>query len=184
MRIHRAIGSFLLFSAAFVCVQPTLAAEPPAQSLTSAAGTVQGTVTDPTGAVIPNATITLSNPITGYKNSATTDANGQFTIRPVPLNHYHVSATAPGFSPTTTDVDVRSTMPLKLPLTMNIASAQTTITVEGGSEDLVETTPISHTDIGEQLMERLPVQNVGSAHQFDRAAGYRATRTSSAPIRC
>jgi hypothetical protein len=48
-----------------------------AQSLGSA-GTINGVVTDPNGAVVPNASITISNPITGYKRTAAADDTGAF----------------------------------------------------------------------------------------------------------
>lgn len=161
MRTHRATGPLLLVCFSLLACQFLFAADP-AQSLVSS-GTVQGTVVDPTGAVVPNAVLVLANPLTNFKASATTDANGHFSIRQVPFNQYHVSVTAPGFSPMAQDVDVRSTVPVTISLTMPVASAQTTITVEGGSQDLVETTPTSHTDISDQLMERLPVAASGAA---------------------
>ena len=48
------------------------------------AGTVQGNVTDPTGAVIPGATVEIANPVSGFHQSATTDEAGQFVFRNVP----------------------------------------------------------------------------------------------------
>ena len=46
-------------------------------------GTVSGTVTDPVGALLPGATVMLSNPITGYSNVATTDQSGEFIFNNV-----------------------------------------------------------------------------------------------------
>jgi len=42
------------------------------------AGTVGGVVVDPNNAIIPNATLTLSNPVTGYKRTAATGTDGSF----------------------------------------------------------------------------------------------------------
>jgi hypothetical protein len=84
-------------------------------------------------------------------------------IRQVPFNNYHLTVTAPGFSPISQDVNVRTTLPLNLSLAMQIASAQTSVIVEGGAEDLVETTPTNHTDVSSEMIARLPVQNSGSA---------------------
>src|ERR1043165_10127446 len=63
-----------------------------AQGLTS--GTVTGTVTDPNGAVIPNATVALENAVTGYNRSMTTGADGAFRFDNVPFNNYVYSASA------------------------------------------------------------------------------------------
>ena len=45
------------------------------------AGTVEGTVKDPTGGVVVAVTVDISNPVTGFKRSATTDAAGKFVFR-------------------------------------------------------------------------------------------------------
>ena len=76
-----------------IVVISTLAAE--AQVTT---GTVQGTVTDPTGAVIPSAIVTLSN-LAGVAQSATGNGNGAYAFTAVVAGHYHLSAIVDGFAP-------------------------------------------------------------------------------------
>src|SRR5512132_2100426 len=98
----RALAILVLFTAA-ICV-----AEPP-QSLSS--GSLAGTATDPSGAVVPNTKITVSNPVSRFTASSVTDANGQFHFRNLPFNRYHVTAVAPGFSSFETDVDLHSAVP-------------------------------------------------------------------------
>ena len=77
----------------------------------SAAGTVAGTVTDASGAVIPAATVTIENPVSGLSRTAKTDSAGHYQFNNLPLNPYHLVANAPGFSALTTDVSVRSSVP-------------------------------------------------------------------------
>jgi len=60
---------------------------------------VIGTVVDPSGAVVSNATVDLSNPVSGFSRSAVTDNTGKFSFPNVPFNPYHVSVTGKGFSP-------------------------------------------------------------------------------------
>jgi hypothetical protein len=62
-------------------------------------GTIQGTVFDPVGAVVPNATATIQNALTGYRQTTTTDARGHFSLYNVPPNPYRLEVAAPGFSP-------------------------------------------------------------------------------------
>src|SRR2546425_13271968 len=62
------------------------------------AGTVTGVVTDPNNAVVPNATVTIANSVTGYTRTATTDAEGAFRFSDVPPNNYQLSASAPGLT--------------------------------------------------------------------------------------
>ena len=59
-------------------------------------GTITGTVQDPTGAVVPGATVTLSNPETGLERDATTSANGDYTFVFLQPATYAVEVEAPG----------------------------------------------------------------------------------------
>src|SRR5438309_229845 len=63
------------------------------------AGTVQGTVKDSTGGVMQAVEVKISNPVTGFTRTATTDAAGKFTFSNLPPNPYHVSVSAQGFQP-------------------------------------------------------------------------------------
>src|ERR1700689_1552286 len=58
------------------------------------AGVVRGTVTDPSGAVIPGATVHLTNGSSGLDRSAVTDDTGQFVFTNIPFNPYQVSIVA------------------------------------------------------------------------------------------
>jgi hypothetical protein len=60
-------------------------------------GSIQGVVSDSTGAVIPNAAVTLTNSGTGVKRNATTDAAGAYAFPNIEIGTYSVSATAAGF---------------------------------------------------------------------------------------
>jgi hypothetical protein len=59
---------------------------------------ITGGVTDPAGAVIPNAAITLHNQATGAERTAAADAQGSYTITQVAPGLYTVTAKAPGFA--------------------------------------------------------------------------------------
>jgi hypothetical protein len=49
-------------------------------------GTIQGTVKDPNGALVPSATVTISQPVTGYKQTVKTDEQGNYRVVNVPFN--------------------------------------------------------------------------------------------------
>jgi len=91
-----------------------------AQSLGNA-GTITGTVTDPTGAALPNATITVHNPVTGYSQTVTTESNGSFRLVNLPPNPYHLQITASGFATFTEDVVIRNSLPLKVKAELALA---------------------------------------------------------------
>jgi Carboxypeptidase regulatory-like domain len=126
------------------------------------AGTVQGTVKDPTGGVMAAVTVELSNPVTGLRRSATTDAAGRFVFRNLPPNPYHVSIAAQGFAPYSRDVDVRSAVPIELEVPLALAGATATVDVVGHAEDLVERDPTAHTDIDQSLISKLPMESVAA----------------------
>ena len=63
-------------------------------------GTILGTVTDQTGAVIPNAKVTLNNPSTSYTLMKTTGPDGSYVFSPVRIGSYTVSVEVPGFQKT------------------------------------------------------------------------------------
>jgi hypothetical protein len=125
----------------------------------SSSGTITGVVTDPSGAVVPGTTITIENPVSNFKASATTDNGGKFTLKNVPFNHYHLTAVATGFSPFATDTDVRSSVPINLPVTLALAVSSETVTVQGEAADLVETDTTLHTDLDRGLLEKLPLES-------------------------
>ena len=71
----------------------------------SNSGAVKGSVLDPSGGAIANATVKIQNAVSKYNQTAQTDAQGNFAFSNVPFNNYHVAITAPGFQSGEQDVD-------------------------------------------------------------------------------
>lgn len=140
------------------CVFASLAFAQSAGNSTS----VTGTVLDPTGAVVPNATVEIHNPISGFERTATTDESGRFTISNVPFNPYHVVARSAGFAVYSQDVDVRSVVPVNLDISLKLASSET-VTVESDGVDLLEKDPTFHTDVDKNLFDKLPLESASSS---------------------
>jgi hypothetical protein len=65
----------------------------------SVGGSISGTVKDPSGAMIAHAAVTATNNDTGAHNSVTTDDRGAYTFPVLPVGHYVVEITQPGFKP-------------------------------------------------------------------------------------
>src|SRR6266566_5197137 len=126
-------------------------------------GTIEGVVKDPTGGAIPNAAVEITNPVSGFTRTATTDSEGSFRLANVPFNPYHLTATAAGFAAYTQDVDVRSTVPTTVQISLKLGTAQTSITVEAKGEDLIEKDPSFHTDVDTALTDRLPLESQSSS---------------------
>ncbi|MHB8540167.1 MAG: carboxypeptidase regulatory-like domain-containing protein [Candidatus Acidiferrales bacterium] len=130
---------------------------------TGNSSTISGTVLDPSGAVVANATVTIQDPVSGYHRSVRTDSSGNFSFPNVPFNPYHLTVTARGFASYVQDVDVSSTVPVSLKISMQLAGTSTTVTVEAGAGDLLENTPTTHTDIDRTLIDKLPLESQTSS---------------------
>ncbi len=126
------------------------------------AGAVRGIVTDPTGAVIPGATIHLTNAASGLDRTVTSDATGQFEFSNVPFNPYRINVSANGFSNLSQSFEIRSVVGTNLKLVLQIATANQTVTVEA-SGDLVETDPTFHTDVDRDLFIKVPMESQSSS---------------------
>jgi hypothetical protein len=79
-----------------------------------------GTVVDPTGAVVANATVEIHNPVSGFSRTAVTDNAGKFSIPNIPFNPYHLDVAGPGFAAYSQDVDVRSVVPVNLNIALQV----------------------------------------------------------------
>jgi len=123
-------------------------------------GTVAGTVTDPTGAVLPGATVSIQNPVSQYERTAKTDNIGHFQFANVPYNSYHMTVNMTGFSTFVHDVEVRSSTPVTVPVSMALGAAATTVEVTG--EDLVNNAASMDTDIDRKAFSEIPLESTTS----------------------
>jgi carboxypeptidase family protein len=124
---------------------------------------ITGTVLDPSGAAVTNATVEVRNPVSGFSRSTVTDVAGRFTIPNVPFNPYHVTVTSQGFAPFAQDIDVRSTVPVNLNIALKVAGSAESVTVEANGEDLLENTSTFHTDVDRGLFDKLPLESQSSS---------------------
>ena len=124
---------------------------------------ISGTILDPTGAVVPKATVEIQNPVSGYQRTTITDSSGNFSFANVPFNPYHLTASLQGFASYAQDIDVRSSVPLNVKISLSLAGATSNVTVEATGEDLIETTSSSHTDVDRNLFEQLPLESASSS---------------------
>ena len=124
---------------------------------------IAGTVVDPSGAVVTNATVEVRNPVSGFSRNTLTDAAGKFVVPNVPFNPYHVTVTGQGFAPYSGDVDVRSTVPVNLNIALKVGGSAESVTVEASGGDLIETTSTFHTDVDRGLFDKLPLESQSSS---------------------
>ena len=130
----------------------------------SNSASLSGSVLDSSGAVIPNATVEIHNPVSHFDRSTITDGSGRFSFGNVPFNPYHLSVAATGFSAYAQDVDIRSSVPSEIKINLQVAASSETVTVQSeAGEDLLENDPTFHSDIDRNLFDKLPLESSSSS---------------------
>jgi hypothetical protein len=125
------------------------------------AGAIRGTVTDPSGAVVPGATIHLADPVSQYDQTTTSDATGQFVFSNVPFNPYTITVSARGFARMSQPVEIRSAVGTNVRLVLQISGGSQTVTVESGG-DLIEDDPTFHVDVDRDEFLKVPLESASS----------------------
>jgi len=100
----------------------------------SSHGSMAGTVTDPTGAVIPGAKVLVTEESTGTKSQTVSTSSGDYRFTELPVGSYTVVATAPGFASSTAtgvQVTVNSTSSINLKLTVGSQTENVTVDASG-----------------------------------------------------
>ena len=149
-------------AAAIVAAAFVLSAGAASAQSSGSSGSINGSVLDPSGALVPNASVEIHNPVSGYDRTTTTDSKGNFSFTNVPFNPYHTTVKAAGFAQIAQDVDVRSVVPVTVSVSLTVATGIDTVTVESAG-DLVENDPTFHSDIDKSLFDRLPLESASSS---------------------
>jgi Carboxypeptidase regulatory-like domain/TonB dependent receptor len=125
---------------------------------TAATAELHGIVKDPNGAVIQGATVSLHDDAKNITRSAQTNEAGEYNLLSIPPGQYTLTVTAKGFSKVIAkQVSLNVGQTAQYPVTMQLATAETEITVTG-EPLLIETAKSStSTTIGQQRIENLPI---------------------------
>jgi hypothetical protein len=120
-------------------------------------GTVTGIVTDPTGAVIPAATVTLTDVSGGTPRTAVANSDGQYVFVNVPPGTYNISSTKAGFSRdevqgVAVSVGTQTTANFK----MVVGSESTVVEVQATAVDLQTMNAATGTSVDPIMVESLP----------------------------
>ena len=100
-------------------------------------GTIKGTVFDPTGAVIPGATVVATNVATGVESRRETTSAGLYVIAPLPAGTYQVSASAAGFRTVLQeDVIVDALSAVEMNLKLEVGATNESVTVSAAPPEL------------------------------------------------
>jgi hypothetical protein len=132
-------------------------------SASAQSGSINGSVVDPTGAVVSNANVDIRNPVSGFDRSTTTDATGKFAFTNIPFNPYHLTVAATGFSSYAQDVEPRSSVPVSVAISLKVSGSTTQVSVEAEGGDLIENDSTFHTDVDRNLFDKLPLESQSSS---------------------
>lgn len=123
-------------------------------------GSIVGAVTDPTGAAVPNADVSITNTATSQTRSFKTDTGGRYTISDIQPGTYDVKVTAAGFRPIEkTGVAVSINTVTRVDATLEVGQVNEQVTVEASAVALQTDKADVHTEITESAIENLPLSN-------------------------
>src|SRR5438094_6192863 len=127
-------------------------------------GTLTGTVSDPSGAVIPGVSIEAKNVQTGATYQAGSSETGNYTLTQLPAGTYELSATLPGFKRFVREnIIVSVATVLRIDVTLEVGAAGESVTVESASPLLkTESGEVSHNLTTDQV-NSLPVLTLSSS---------------------
>jgi hypothetical protein len=121
-------------------------------------GAINGTVTDPSGAVVPNATVKATESATGIDHTTTTTSDGAFAFQDLPLGFYKVTVTATGFPAYTVDkVQVVAGQIYTFQVKLALQQQTTTVEVSAAALTLDTTTQTQTMTISEDVVQNIPL---------------------------
>jgi hypothetical protein len=167
----------LLFLAGLLCLFLLSGTRADAQFDT---GTISGTTLDSSGALLPKASVTVTNEGTQAAATVTTNASGAFSVPALPLGTYTVTATAPGFGTSTSKgVVLNVGANVRVAITLSPSADTESITITGTTTSVNTENTVSGQNFNSRQVENLPVNgrdvaafleispgSVGSAPEF------------------
>jgi hypothetical protein len=121
-------------------------------------GSVVGTVTDQSGAVLPEAEVKVTNAATAYRREVTTNASGHYTMTEVPEGDYTLSVSAKGFKPLSkTGIRVIIGQVNQQDVQMQLGAVTQQVTVSASTGVLETQQSNVHTNISDAAIEALPL---------------------------
>ncbi len=121
-------------------------------------GTINGVVTDPTGAVVPGAKVTATEVATAGVRTTVASGAGEFAFSDLPLSSYNIKVEAPGFQATeVTGVQVLAGKIYTLPVKLSLAQQAATVEVSADALSLDTTTVTQTTTIDSKSLQDVPL---------------------------
>src|SRR5499425_620856 len=136
-------------------------------------GTINGTVTDPSGGSVPNATVKATETATSIDHTTTTTSDGTFAFQDIPLGLYKVTVTASGFPPYAVDkVDVSAGQIYTLNVKLTLQATTTTVEVSAAAITLDTSTATQNMTITSDVVQDVPLNGRDFTQWVAVAPGY------------
>src|SRR2546427_210501 len=150
---------------------------------TAGTGALTGTFKDASGAVIPNATVTLTSNDTGQLRTTMTGADGAYSLTLLPPGNYRVRIEAGGFKPVeVSSITVAVTETAVLDRGLEVGAQAQTITVEGEVENIQTASSALGTVVNTRSMEALPLSTRNFTNLLAMTAGASAGVANSVTL--
>lgn len=117
---------------------------------------LRGVIKDPSGAVVPGATVTLTNGANGQTFTATADAAGEYTFASIPPARYTIKVAATGFGDQTKIAELLVNQPATVNFTMTLQAVSQVVNVSAEAETLNTTDASLGESMGNTLIQALP----------------------------
>ena len=143
-------------------------------------GSITGTVTDSTGAVVPNASVTLLNTDQGLTIETHSGGSGDYSFSPVRIGNYTITVTAPGFSTTTQEkLNVTVGQQLQVNVALKTGAATETVTVTTAPPQLqTEESSVGQT-VSERTVNSLPLNGRNFTFLAQLSAGVNVSQADT-----
>jgi Carboxypeptidase regulatory-like domain/TonB dependent receptor len=137
-------------------------------------GAINGTVTDPSGAVVAGASVKATNTATAVAITATTTSGGEFAFQDLPLGTYKVEVAAAGFRPVAVDnVMVGAGGVYTLPVKLSTGAAGTTVVEVAAAALTLDTTTSTQSDtITDKAVQEIPLNGRDFSQLIAVSPGY------------
>jgi Carboxypeptidase regulatory-like domain/TonB dependent receptor len=121
-------------------------------------GTINGTVTDSSGAMVAHASVLITNVGTANQQTAITDGNGAFVVSALPYGKYLVEVTATGFSPTKSpEITLNVGATVNVSLSLSVAAGTESVVVTGTTTSVDTSSATTGTTLDANQVENLPI---------------------------
>jgi hypothetical protein len=167
----------------FLCLVVLCACAAPMWAQSATTGGLTGTVTDPSGAVISGATVTVTSLATGQGRTTTTDTSGSYKFSLLPAGAYSLKFSAAGFKTSTVpSVTVNITETPVLNQSLEIGAQSTEVTVSSTAETIQTQNATVGALVGSQEVTDLPLNSRNYTQIIDLSPGVVANVASAAAV--